>query len=496
MEGNDQNDSKSGFPKRAILWALGVMGAGLLPVLKEGNAAGVSRLLAIIYLASWVALAGRHGLHLLEGYYRMGMGRAMACELGTLLVWGLTAALVIVAENPQIPRLVICSGGVALIFFFSSTRMEALRAREMKRRKIRIRRATEILRESHLWRLVCRSARQIDFEFARKVREFLAGPDSDVGKLSLLAVIVLFIPLVIALVSVTAVLASMVFPIPLTPPHKGPDGPEAHKGQGKGETTPDSPGTDTSPAGVPIAEDCGRDFDPKSVPQPERTSLLLGWEGVPGIEPGPMEALGFEIAGCPGRARPIPGLEDSWYAPGYCGGELKAIVVAPKGLEHPVVLLEQAAEFVLPVIEGGEFLQAVDRFPVAAGDAYIVNSRDGSYVLIRDHPSGGPVEGQENEGGCEEFSDQDVRYTIAGPGLLEAWRAVAAISIGGVYPIDYVREADGSKTVVFRSPEGIMATGFCSVTTMTCEVNIGGEQIRGRRGSFITETEVIALAEG
>jgi hypothetical protein len=171
-------------------------------------------------------------------------------------------------------------------------------------------------------------------------------------------------------------------------------------------------------------------------------------------------------------------------------------VIAPRGLEHPVVLLEQAAEFALPIILDSRFVRAVDRFKVGGGDAYVVDADQGSFVLIRDHTTAGPVaERSSSGGGCADFTDADVRYTIVGPGLLEAWRFVSAISIGGAYPIGYARRADSSEWVDFRSPEGIVAQGSCVVKTMVCTIEVGEEQISGRRGDTTTQGEVKALVE-
>jgi hypothetical protein len=402
------------------------------------------------------------------------------------------------SENPQIPRLVICGAAAALLFLWSAGRMEEARAAAMTRNDVEIRRASDFLRASLPWQVLCGLVGQIHFHWVRRLREFFGGPDTPTGVLSLLAAIGVLVLITISLISSGLVVASVIFPIQITARNlkKGDDSqadvPPHKPHQKKYDLRPNPEGN--SPGGA--GECSGSRSAGADAPEPESASLRLGWEKVDGTEPGPMEALGFEIAGCPGTARPIPGRPGSWYESGYCGGELRSLVIAPHGLEHPVVLIEQAAAFALPIILDGRFVEAVDRFKVAGGDAYIIDSDRGSFVLMRDHTTTGPVaDGSNPGGGCADFTDTDVRYTIVGPGLLEAWRFIAGISVGGAYPIAYAHKADGSEWVDFRSPEGIVAKGSCVIETMVCTIEVGEDEISGRSGDTITESEVKALVE-
>ncbi len=500
-------ETKGGFPKRAVAWAGGIIGAIVVAVIRDGSLAGLSRLLTTLYASVWLAIVIRYLIHLSEGYHSRGLGRPMIYELILLIAGGASTVILLIGDNPQIPLLVFFSGSLALLFFLCATKLEEARVDEMEKQGVEIRRATDALRQSGFWRWTCRRFAQVDFEFARRVRKFLAGQDSAPGSLSLAAGIALLIPAGISLVAVLLVFVSMIVPVRVTPPGARVEDQASEQTATQRGVERDTESTTTGPrvnaADSPTAERresngirCGGERDFEGVPEPEQSSLQLGWRAVPGTTAGPMEALGYEIAGCPGTARPIPGLKGAFYAPGYCGDELRALVIAPRGMEHPLVLLEQAAQFALPLILDGHFEGAVDRFAVGTGDAYIIDSDMGSYVLFRDHTSNGELNRPEERGdGCAGFSDQDVRYTLISPALLEAWRVVAAISVGGVYPIDYARETDGSESVVFRSPEGIVAEGACSISTMTCAIDIGEEQIHGRRGGFISENEVRTLVE-
>lgn len=505
----ESGNSEVNVVRQAFSWqaAIGVavMVIGtLLSVVKSGSLEGASLLLAIVFVVAAAAVACRFLFHLYAGYIRLGLGRWLLFELATACTWGALALVVVQAENPQIPRLIVCGGVIAFVFFQLATRMERARARLQRQNQVRIRRATDVFRGSWLWRDLCRGFRQIDFEVAKRVRESLSGPDRKAGFLSWAASIVLLMPAAVAALSGALAVASIVFSLPMTPPNRSDPGtgeePTPTPGvEGKAPTRPISTGN--SPAAV---DDCADEYEPGShVPEPERSSLILGWQVVPGISPGPLEALGFEIAGCPGAARPIPGSPGSWFAPGHCGEELRAIVIALRGFYHPVVMLEQAAEFALPLIRDGKFVEAVDRFAVGEGDAYVVTTSQGSYVLIRDKTTAGSVDDDLSEAiGCDGIADDDVEYpidvsyTAVGPGMIEGWREVAAVSLDGVIPLDSVPASSDVEAFAFRSGDGIVGFGRCSTPGLSCEVKIGrGEWRPVAGGARIDQTEVRALAE-
>ncbi|HEY5054337.1 MAG TPA: hypothetical protein VII45_13110, partial [Solirubrobacterales bacterium] len=171
---------------------------------------------------------------------------------------------------------------------------------------------------------------------------------------------------------------------------------------------------------------------------------------------------------------------------------LRSVAIAPAGAEHPVALIEQAAEFALPLIQDEEFVSAVDRFAVGDGDAYVIDASAGSYVLIRIHSTGGSLAPRGT--GCNHFANRDVAYTIVPPALIPAWRLVAAISSGGVYPIAVAHPDGDFESFDFVSDAGIEAEGRCWHEGAACGVKIEGTWIMG--GPTRTDQrEVEALAE-
>ena len=455
------------------------------PIFRNGDWEGLSQLLTLAYQFGAIMLAGHYLLHLYEGYLTVGLARPTLYETALVLIWGFVAVLLGGIQDPKLPVLAVCWLVSFALLLALATAMETARKDLKKATGRRARRATDVIRESYVWLWLCNRLAQVDDEKVEDLRRKFSKPDTEDGKLSRTFWVTLCSTAAIGLVAAAGAVGSTVAPGETSP----------NTGDGEHQEDDQEYGREIQ---VPEGEDCGALYNPVNVPEPERGALILAWREVNGLEPGPMEALGYDIAGCPGPARRIPELPGSWYAPGYCDGDLRGVAVALEGMDHPVYLLEQAAELALPLIRQGLFLSAEDRFEVAGGDAYVIDSRRGSYVPIRDAVTAGPVEGSggSNEDGCGEYADRDVVYGIAGPGLIEAWEAVAAITPGGVYPIPYGRTEQGQVRIALRSREvGIVAVARCNQALLACEAEIAGTNRRWSGGAEINREEVEALVE-
>lgn len=498
-EGKSSKTSRSAFSKQSIVGALAALvalAAGVQPFLKDVSMTGASRLLAMGFAVFSAGLLVRHVVHIADRYYRPAIRKAALFELAVTVAIGAMTWMLLTSPDPQIPRLAASGAVAAGLFLWSAGTLEDARS-AMVAQGVAIRRASDFWRASWVWRALCKLTSWLHFGWIERLRKFFGGPDTPPGKLSLMAAISSIALVVIGLISTGLVIASVIFPIQITPDDSDRDGPRAETRPSETEKEDEGEQAGSKEVSPTDTEECSNSHDAGvGVPEPAASALRLGWEGVDGTEPDLMEALGFEIAGCPGIPRPIRNRPGWWYEPGYCGGELRAIVIAPLGLEHPIVLLEQAATFGLPIITGGHFVNAVDRFEVGGGDAYIIDSDEGSSVLIRDHTTAGVIdEGSSPGSGCAAFTDTDVRYTVVRPELFEAWRFVSSISVGGAYPIGYARSQDGSEWFDFRSPRGIVAKGSCVLETMVCTIDIDEPQISGQPGDTITKSEVKTLVE-
>lgn len=457
---------------------------------------GLSELLTVTYQASWVALLIHHGCHVYEGYFRKtGLPREAALELLFLIAWAAAAVVLGQLDDPKLPELAIAWGTSAYLLFHLGADMEEARRRLSRKTDKRLRRASDVIRESSLW--IGFQLRVLQVEDARAqgvVFEVFPENDSEDGNLTRMIWTSICAMMVITLIATSAAVAQMVVE-PADPANTAAeesDGGAAREAANRREAGGEEEDRETE------GDDCNGERDPSGpIPRPILRALSLAWHDVRSLDPDLMEALGYDIGGCPGAARRIPALKSGWYAPGYCEGDLTMLAIAFEGIDHPVVLLEQAADFALPIIREGHFESAEDRFTVGKGDAYVIDSRGGSYVLIRDTASSGPVSGSgEGDGGCGDFVDADYAYTVAGPGLLDPWRSVAAVSPGGVYPIDVATDDPSKPRIALRSTAtGILATATCDADLLTCEISFGDQTYRGTPESTITPAEVKALGE-
>lgn len=499
-ESGQSSESRIPFKART----LAAIGAGALTLaastVKAGGWEGLSHVLTLAYQLAWVALVCHHYLHLCEGYLWVGLARPTACEFGLVVAWGLAAAFLGEAADPKFVLLAACWLPGAALLFLSGTDMERARKKLKDETGYRAKRATDVIRASDWWGALCSRFAQVEDEKVDELRERLSQRDTDDGYLSSTTWAACCSTLAVGLIAVAGAFGSTVLPLE----EQLDDGGGGRGSDGAPKETERPPdtapsGEKTGTGGPPADEkDCNGLQAPTGAPEESTRSLTLTWREVEGLVPGPMEALGYDIAGCPTPAHPIPGLPGSWYAAGYCGGSLRVISIALAGYDHPIALLEQVAEFAMPMIREGRFVSAEDRFEVGDdGDAYVIVSRDGTFVPIRDDTTAGPVDvgDRGGKGGCNDYVDKDVAYTVAGPGLIEGWRAVAAISPGGVYPIAYGAHGDEVRIALRSTAVGIVTVARCTSSLLACDLPIAGTTRHWSEPAEIEQDEVKALAE-
>jgi hypothetical protein len=503
------------FQGREIPWkALGaalpaILGCTVLPAIRSGSLHGISEILAVAYGAIWSFVLLRATLHIYEGYLWKGLFWPTSLEIVAVVFWGLLADIVACDGNPQVVRLAVFATVASLLLFVSSTVLERSRERLVDRPgRVRLRRASEVVKESGAWALLCDLFGRLGTRPTEKLSDWFSGADSADGMLSRVSLLALAAAAFLTVGATWLVVAGTVLGLPLSPAtdhagkgsgggghNEGGSGGGAAAGGGqtnggvKGQTEEGEPPSEPHPSA------CGYDYDPgPEVPEPQRSALMLGWHPVEGIVPDPLEALGSDIAGCPGKPLRIPGLSEWWYAAGYCQSSLRSVVIAPAGAERPVVLLEQAADFAFPLIQEEEFVDAVERFPVGGGDAYVIDTPPGSFVLIRSSSSAGRL-GPDGVGeGCDHFDNRDVAYTVVPPSLISGWRSVAAISNGGVLPVSVAHPDGNFEAFVFVGDEGVEAEGRCWHQGSACGVKIEGRWTMGSPTST-DQAEVEELAE-
>lgn len=230
---------------------------------------------------------------------------------------------------------------------------------------------------------------------------------------------------------------------------------------------------------------CGRKIAPgDGAPHPQRAGIHRVWLGA-GTGAGAVQA------GCALRARHVRSRSNVWYSIGMCGAAVRSVAVATPTSSS--LLYQQAAEFAMTKVESGELLGASERRSIFEGDAYVIQTTTGPFVLIRSRSSAGPVTPDPGSIPCERFTTRNVRYVTVPPGLIGAWLEIVR-ALGWIWPIEDVTNRGSGHDFVFRLGEdgAIVAHATC-VTDIDCTVTRRGT-IEAVSPVEITIDRIVALA--
>lgn len=250
-----------------------------------------------------------------------------------------------------------------------------------------------------------------------------------------------------------------------------------------------APSPEPAARSLSYSDVCAGDPSPGSpAPSPQRELLRGLWLGGTG-----MSGAGAVAAGCAQPAEPVPGHPQVWVARGVCGASLRSLgIVAPEYL--PALTYQEAAEFAYEKVKEGKLLGASSRWPVGDGDAYIVDTEDGSYVLIRRHTSLGDA----RPGGslpCEGAAPLSAPYTIVPPGLVGLWLEIA--QGGWVWPAPADPAEPRGSDFVFRpgGPEASPVARAHCISETSCTAWFEGTLL-STSGSLFTSISAIESVVG
>jgi hypothetical protein len=172
---------------------------------------------------------------------------------------------------------------------------------------------------------------------------------------------------------------------------------------------------------------------------------------------------GAEEAGCAGLARressqPSDPTFGVIVAEGYCGQELRTLAVAAPGA--PAVLLyQEAARIGLDLVERNRLLGASRRTAVGRGDGYLLDTPDGTAVLLRRSSARGTAEpiAPPTERPCDRQYERNVPYVELQPALAALWISEMAREGAWLWPAEGPRSS-----IIFGRTDGrAVGTGTC-----------------------------------
>ena len=238
------------------------------------------------------------------------------------------------------------------------------------------------------------------------------------------------------------------------------------------------------PAEPTFAALCGPAGPGEGAPQPQADELRSLWLG---SQSGP--GTGAIVAGCPEAAMPVRPGSGTWFAAGRCAGELRSVGVST-GDQSPALAL--SASRAVSRSRGRPTEPSSmprDESVLDRGDAYVLDTTIGAYVLVRPGVTTGVAGTAPGTSSCAEAVGASAPYTVVPPALIEAWHAVVQRS--WAWPTADV--AGRSFTFRDASHRAIVATATCSSDDQ-CRMTSGGRVHIGGRGGRRTAEEILARA--
>ncbi len=200
-------------------------------------------------------------------------------------------------------------------------------------------------------------------------------------------------------------------------------------------------------------------------PEPQADSLRNEWLGPMGV--------GALVAGCAEKATEEAPGTGIWLTEGHCAGALRSLGVATAD-GTSALMLEEVANFAATAASVGDLVGASERIKASTGDFQSVDTKAGVYVLARQRSSNGLVARRGTSATCQDLSDENARYTVVPPALVELWSRL--IHVAWVWPRRVGPEQPGGR-FEFRSDSPAMtpvATATCT-SDFECVLYVDGQ---------------------
>lgn len=181
-------------------------------------------------------------------------------------------------------------------------------------------------------------------------------------------------------------------------------------------------------------------------------------------------ATGTTTAGCPGPARAVQGT-GILVSKGIVDGEMRSIAVADN--KRAALLVGQPAQFTAGLLTGLRGLVGVpSHLVVGQGDLYLVDTREGTYVLIRRSKAGPAHEG----------------YITIPPTVAGLWIEAMSMSREWLWPI---RSHDAY--IFASSNSGVVARAACDGASGSCTISLAHGGLMAESGPFWVLPKVLLL---
>jgi hypothetical protein len=189
-----------------------------------------------------------------------------------------------------------------------------------------------------------------------------------------------------------------------------------------------------------------------------------------------VDRLGAAAAGCPGPVRQASPGSDVVVSEGTVEGALRSIGVADEN--RAALIVGQPARVTASLLMSQGLVDVPTHLVVGGGDLYLVDTRQGTYVLARSTGDGPADDG----------------YVMLPPSVANLWADAMARNRGWLWPVASPADRVASGSYLFAGNDsGIVARATCGGPSGSCALSLGDAGPVGESGGRWIPAERVLL---
>lgn len=196
-------------------------------------------------------------------------------------------------------------------------------------------------------------------------------------------------------------------------------------------------------------------------------------------------AAGSAETGCPGAIRTAGPDTNIAFTVGSTGGQLKSLGIADP--RHGILFYGPAAEMVQRLIGQRNLLAVPTHLILGGGDLYLIDTRDGTYTMIRRTEPPPGCRSTVSSAQC----DASTRYVVMAPAMSTLWLAQMTRANGWLWPEPSNSIAPEQGFQLLTQDGRVIAHVSCSTQDGRCELSNNGMSYVGDQPSRAVSSEEV-----
>jgi hypothetical protein len=266
-------------------------------------------------------------------------------------------------------------------------------------------------------------------------------------------------------------------------------------------TPPSAPGgSESTVLADPLTPRHGAPSDEPLIPTYEQLcgSFVEPGDGAPEPQRGLIRQLTLSSGlpgGCRQSARAVTNHPDVFVAEGLCATTRVSVIVATP--TDAGLLYQEAGDIAMELVARGILQGASNRVDIGEGDAYVLQSDVGPWVLIRETKSAGVAIPDPTALPCAQYTNRAVRYTVLPPPLAAAWIYQVRVSDQWLWPHPDPTYRGAGSAFMFTTTDqsgSSLAEGRCNEAQTRCAFSYaGGREAIWTASSSLAAEDLVAL---